>query len=156
MFASQRSTRHHLTAVARFNAGKQKPPTRKQAQAWLAPIRKAFAVMMTGEIDANRGYPVTRINQHDHDYARVDYCINGFTAMMARLMPDFNVASMTSVSKKLAAGIMLTHAEIEACLTTLKHCEDRLIKFKRADLIDASMAEQINIELERIGLKEAA
>ena len=28
-------------AIARYKAGKQKPPTRAQAQAWLAPIRKA-------------------------------------------------------------------------------------------------------------------
>ena len=36
-------------AIARYKAGKQKPPTRAQAQAWLAPIRKAFAEIKTGE-----------------------------------------------------------------------------------------------------------
>lgn len=98
-----------------YKAGHHKPPTRKQAKAWLAPIRRAMAELKSGEVDAHRGYVITRLNPSDTDFARIDHCINGFTAMM-----------------------------------------DRLIKFTRAALKDAAVTEQINIELELAGLKEAA
>lgn len=151
-----RALRHHRTAVARYQAGKQKPPTRKQAAAWLAPIRRAFNEIRGGEIAAHRGYAITKIHWSDNDFARVDHCINGFTAMLGRLMPDFDTAAMQRVSKKLDAGVLLTHPEIDACFALLKACEDRLIKFKRSDLTDAAITEQINIELELLGIKEAA
>ena len=38
----------------------------------------------------------------------------------------------------------------------LKEAETRLMHFKRSDLIDAANTESINIELELLGLKEAA
>lgn len=41
-------------------------------------------------------------------------------------------------------------------IASLNACEDLLLTFKRADLIDASQVEMINIELERMGLKVAA
>lgn len=139
-----------------YKAGHQKPPTRKQAKAWLAPIRRAMAELKSGEVDAHRGYVITRLNPSDTDFARIDHCINGFTAMMDRLMPEFDCRSLKTVSRKLSNGILLTHQEIEACFATLNDCEDRLIKFTRAALKDAAVTEQINIELELAGLKEAA
>ena len=151
-----RQQRARLAACDRFKSGKQKPPTRKQAQAWLAPIRKAFREIKTGEVDSHRGYAITRIHWADEDFARVDHCINGFTAMLDRLMPEFDTGAMKRVSKKLAAGVLLTHDEVEACFVVLNQCEDRLIKHKRFELMDAALTEQVNIELERLGMKEAA
>jgi len=153
---SPRARAHYLTACARYQADKQKPPTRKQAQAWLAPIRRAFNEIRTGEADAYRGYIVTRIQWKDEDFARVDHCINGFTAMLDRLMPEFDTGAMKKVSKKLANGVLLEHKEVDACFANLNACEDALIKFKRSDLMDVSQTEMINIELERMGLKVAA
>jgi len=151
-----RLNRFRRQIVDSYKAGKHKPPTRKQAQAWLAPIRRAMTELRSGEVDAHRGYAVTRMNPHDTDFARIDHCINGFTAMMDRLMPDFDTSALKSLSRKLTNGVLLTHKEIDACFTTLNECENHLIKFKRADLIDASVTEQINIEFELAGLKEAA
>ena len=128
----------------------------KNIQAWLAPIRKAFREIKTGEVDSHRGYAITRIHWADEDFARVDHCINGFTAMLDRLMPDFDTGAMKRISKKLSAGVLLTHDEVEACFVVLKQCEDRLIKYKRSELMDAALTEQVNIELERLGMKEAA
>ena len=39
--------------------------TRRQARAWLAPMRAALRAMRAGEVDAVRGYPVTRMNLRD-------------------------------------------------------------------------------------------
>lgn len=146
----------YLAACARYQSEKQKPPTRKQAQAWLLPIRKAFNEMRTGEVDSYRGYAITRIHHADNDFARVDHAINGFLALFDRLAPEFDTSAMQKVSKKLANGVLIEFREVDACFVTLNACEDLLITFKRSNLIDASQVEMINIEFERLGLKEAA
>jgi hypothetical protein len=154
--AMTRQQLRHQAAVARYQAGKLKPPTRKQVQAWLAPIRKAFTEIRTGEVDAHRGYAITRINWADEDFARIDHCINGFTAMLDRLAPAFDTGPLKRVSKKLETGILLTPEEVDACFAVLAETEERLLTFTREQLIDASKTEQINIELEIMGLKECA
>ena len=146
----------YLAAVARYKADKQKPPTRSQAQAWLAPIRNAFLEMRTGEVDAYRGYAITRIHHADNDFARVDHCINGFLAMFDRLAPGFDTSAMRKVSKKLENGVLIEFAEVDACFATINACEDLLITLRREELIEAANIEMINIEFERLGLKEAA
>lgn len=151
-----RQRAQYLAACARYQADKQKPPTRKQAQAWLLPIRNAFNEMRTGEVDSYRGYAITRIHHADNDFARVDHAINGFLALFDRLAPEFDTSAMQKVSKKLEHGVLIEFREVDACFVTLNACEDLLITFKRADLIDASNTEMVNIELERLGLKEAA
>ena len=143
---------HHRAACARFQAGKQKPPTRKQARAWLAPIRNAMAEMRTGYVDSHRGYAITRIHWADEDFARIDHAINGFVALMVRLMPDLDVGPMTKLSKKLESGVLITLPELNACSTLLKTVEDRLLTFRRCDLVDAANIEMIAIEVERLGL----
>jgi hypothetical protein len=151
-----RIQRHHRAVCDQFKAGHNKPPTRAQAKAWLAPIRKAFSEMLTGEVDAYRGYAITRIHHADNDFARIDHAANGFTALIERLMPDFDISAIKRVSKKLENGILLEAAEVHECLAMLKQCENRLIKFRRADLVDAANTEMVNIEMDRLGLKDAA
>ena len=154
--AMTRMQLRHASAVKRYQSGKHKPPTRAQASAWLAPIRRAFNELKSGEIDAVRGYAITRIHWADEDYARVDYCINGFTAMLDRLAPEFDTEPMKKVSRKLSAGVPLTVSEIDASFAVLNACESLLITFKRSDLMDVALVEQVNIEFERLGMKEAA
>ena len=151
-----RIQRHHRAACDRYAADKNKPPTRKQARAWLAPIRKAFTEMLSGEVDSHRGYAITRIHHADNDFARIDHAANGFVALIERLMPDFDISAIKRVSKKLENGVLLEAKEVHECLALLKRCEDQLIKFKRLELVDAANTEMVNIELERLGLKEAA
>lgn len=142
----------HRQVYDQFKAGKQKPPTRKQAKAWLAPIRKAFNEMLTGEVDSYRGYAITRIHHADNDFARVDHAINGFLALIERLLPDFDISAIKRVSNKLENGILLEAKEVHECLALLAQCEDLLIKFRRADLVDAANTEMTRIEFERLGL----
>lgn len=151
-----RIQRHHRAACDRYAAEKNKPPTRKQARAWLSPIRKAFTEMLSGEVDSHRGYAITRIHHADNDFARIDHAANGFVALIERLMPDFDISAIKRVSKKLANGVLLEAKEVHECLALLKRCEDQLIKFKRIELVDAANTEMVNIELERLGLKDAA
>lgn len=146
----------HQAAVARFQAGRFKPPTRRQAQAWLAPIRQAFAEIKTGEVDAHRGYPITRLHWTDNDFARIDHAINGFVALIERLMPDLDIGVMRLISSRLANGVLLTVANLDEAGRVMRIVEDRLIKLRRCDLTDAANTEMIAIEFERMGLREAA
>lgn len=150
-----RAQRHHQTAVAQYKAGKAKPPTRRQAQGWLKPITDALADLRTGSVDSIRGYPVTRLGLGD-DYARIDWAINGFLALLDRLMPDLDTVPLSRLSIKLAVGTPLQLADLDACVGTLHQIEARLIKIPRQILTDTALTEQINVELERLGIKEAA
>lgn len=153
--AMTRAQLRHQAACARYQADKRRPPTRKQTKRWLEPIRKAFIEMRSGYVDAVQGYAVTRLHTGD-DYARIDYCINGFVGMISRLFPDFDVSAMNAVSKKLANGIPLVVEEIEACIAVVDKVAELIMKTPRQALIDASLTEQINIELEQSSIKSAA
>lgn len=150
-----RTQRHRQAIVASYKAGKAKPPTRKQAQAWLAPIRNALAELRSGSVDAIRGYPVTRLHTGD-DYARIDFCINGFVALIDRLLPALATEPLRRLARKLELGTPLRMEDIDACTGLLHAVENGLLKLPRQTLLDAALVEQINIELERIGVKEAA
>lgn len=153
--AMTRAQLRHAAACARYDAGKKKPPTRKQAQAWLHPIRRSIVEMRSGYVDSVRGYAVTRLHTGD-DYARIDFAINGFVALIDRLMPHINTSQFKRLGSKLANGVLLDIPELDRCLAMLKQVESRLIEFNREQLIDAAKLEQIAIEFELMGLKEAA
>lgn len=152
--AMQRVKAKHLAIQSQFDAGSTKRTPRKRIKAWLDPIRKAVKQLRTGEIDAYRGYAVTRIPHIDNDLARVDFVINGFTGMLDRVAPTICTNNLKTVSKKLAAGAMLTPREVEACFVELNACEDLLCKLSPATLKDAAHTEMIAIEFSRMGVIE--
>lgn len=129
-----------------------KKVTRRQIRSWLSPIRKCFSEMRSGEVDAIRGYAVTRLN-HNDEYARIDFCIAGFRALIARLCQQIDVSALERIEKKLAAGVPLTVAEIDGAMSLLKRCEDALIKKSYAEIKDTVLTEQIQIEFD---MREAA
>ena len=150
-----RAIRHRQAASAAYKAGLGKPMTRKEARAWLAPVRQAFAQMLQGEADAIRGYAVTRLH-HKDDWARTDHCIAGFRCLIHRLMPDLDMGGLQRVEKKLANGVLLTHAELEDCMRLFRTVEDRLLSHIKHDVLEAARTEQIAIELETLGLIQEA
>lgn len=145
-----------MAAKQRYEAGKNKPPTRRQINAWLDPIRKALGEIRSGEVDSYRGYAITRIHHADNDFARVDHAINGFVGMLDRLFDDIDTAPLKKISKKLENGILIELHEVTECVEPLDLCEERMLHKTRADLIDAANTEMIAIEFERLGVKEAA
>lgn len=126
--------------------------TRKQAQAWLHPMRSAINAMRSGEIESIRGYLVTRMSWSDK-WERVDYCCAGFRGLIVRLIPKFDVSAILKVENKLANGVPLTVRELDAVLSSLNKIEDALLSFPVSVVKDAVLIEQINIELEIGGLK---
>lgn len=129
--------------------------TRRQARAWLSPMRRAPHAMRAGEIAAVRGYPVTRLHERD-DYVRIDYCIAGFRGLIERLKISVDLTPLAMIEKRLAAGVLLTVADINAALAQLKEVEKRMIKISLAEVKDAVLTEQVAIEVEQLGMTEAA
>lgn len=130
--------------------------TRRQAQTWLSPIRKSLRqIAETGEVDSVQGYAVTRLHTGD-DYARIDYCIAGFRALMGRLWPELDCNPLEKIEKRLAAGIHLEQGDLISAFRLLNDVEKKLMKRTVREVKDAVLAEQIAIELEGLGLKAAA
>jgi hypothetical protein len=124
----------------------EKRLTRKQARAWLAPIRACFGQIKSGEVDAVRGYAVTRLHASD-DYARIDYCAAGFRALMERICPQIDTAPLLRIEQRLSAGVPLEVEHIDASLRMLMAVENNLIKHSVAEVKEAVMIEQILIEM---------
>lgn len=130
--------------------------TRRQARAWLDPMRRTFREMAaTGAVDSVKGYAVTRLHDRD-DYVRIDFATAGFRALMSRLWPALECAALHRIEKRLAAGLMIEREDLTAALVLLNDVERRLMKKTVREVKDAVLAEQIVIELEHLGLKEAA
>ena len=124
--------------------------TRRQAQAWLLPMRQCFRqILDTGETDAIRGYAVTKLHASD-DYARIDYCCAGFRGLMDRLCPHIDSQPLRRIEQRLAAGAPLTDGLLTDALRMLRAVEDELIKHSVAEVKDAVLAEQILIEMDEI------
>jgi hypothetical protein len=133
----------------------RKRMTRKQARAWLCPMRQAMAQIKGGEVETVRGYPVTKL--HDGDKPeRTDWCVNGFVALIERLDIGLDLGPAQRLSKKLEHGVLLTVAEVDSVLALLNQVENRLVGLQVAMVKDAVTTEQINIEFEALGLKKAA
>ena len=124
--------------------------TRKQVDAWIAPIRHALIEMKSGETDSIRGYAVTKLREQE--YSRTDFCIEGFVGMFRRVLPGFDVSPLVKIQKRLANGLPVTMDEIDAALRFLRSTETPLIKAKWADIKDAIITEQIKIEMDEMGM----
>lgn len=123
--------------------------TRRQAQAWLAPMRRAFKEMKDGEVDSIDGFAVTRLHAFD-TYERVDACIAGFRGLLARLFKDFDSSALERVETKLSACEPLYESEINDCLALFNRCENMLVKMSIEEVQDAVVTEQIVHQIEKL------
>lgn len=129
--------------------------TRRHARAWLAPMRRVInEIRQAGEALTHRGYPVTVMP--DGTLARVNYCCAGFRALIARLCPDIDTAPILRIERHLANGLLLTVADLDACLRVFRKAEDALVGLTVADVVSATTTEQIIVEAESLGLIQEA
>ena len=84
------------------------------------------------------------------------HAINGFVALIERLLPDIDTSAMRRLAHKLEVGILLKIEELDACTAVVNSVEDKLLEFTREQLKDAANTEMVKIELERLGMLEAA
>jgi hypothetical protein len=152
-----RQQRHHLAAVACYQAGKNKPLERRRVQSFMSPIVNSFNQMMSGEVDADAitDQVITRL-AHKDEWEETYKCINGFVAAMERLFPDIELGPLRWVSSDLVKGKLMNQAKVLAAKRTLKEIEDRMIKCTWQQVMDATETTRIEIYMEQLGIKEAA
>ena len=153
--AMTRQQLRNKAACAKFEASKSKPLERRRVQSFLSPISKSLNQMMTGEVDAINDRAVTRL-AHNDDWGNTDECINGLLAAMERLFPDIDLSPLRWVSSDLTKGKLMSEKKVLAAKRKVKEIEDRLIRCSWKQVIDAVDTTRIEIELERLGIKEAA
>lgn len=139
--------RREYKAWAKAQGWNVKKITRRQARAWLLPMRQCLRqIRATGEADSIWGYAVTRLHA-SYDYARIDYCAAGFRALMERICPQIDTAPLLRIEQRLSAGVPLEVEHIDASLRMLMAVENNLIKHSVAEVKEAVMIEQILIEM---------
>jgi hypothetical protein len=147
-----------MAACARYEASKNKPLSRRRVQSFMSPITITFNQMMTGEVfaDADTGLAVTKLPDKDDNWEETHKCINGFVAAMGRLMPDVDLDPLRWGSSDLVKGKLMNEKKVLAAKRKLKEIEDRMIRHTWAQVMDAVKTTQIEIAMERLGLKEVA
>lgn len=154
--AMTRLQRHRAAVIAQCKAAKDKPLERRRVRSFMEPITRAFATIMQGsvEIDDN-DIPITRLS-HVDEWEALDACINGFVSAMERLLPDVNLDPLRWVSSDLAKGKLMSYKKVLAARQVLNVIEDRMTKCTWNEVARAVDTTRIEIEMERLGLKEAA
>lgn len=125
--------------------------TRRRVLAWLRPMRQALAEMKSGYCDSINGYPVTRLHNRD-DYVRLDHCCAGFRCLINRLFPETDTSCLLRLETRLANGVPITIADIDAALVLLKSLEKPLMRMSAEAVSDAVITEQVRNELESLGM----
>lgn len=136
---------------AQWDAEMHRPPTRKQAKAWISPLHRALSSLLKGEVDTVEDNPVFEIKWAGNPVARIDHSLNGFVAIMRRMNPEAPVSSIEGLAEKLTQGSLLTEEEVYAALNELNQAETEIIKHSRKQLMDWVQTEQISCALQARG-----
>ena len=75
---------------------------------------------------------------------------------MGRLMPDVDLGPLYFVASDLRKGKLMTPAKAQAAHRTLKIIEDRMTTYTWNEVSSAVDTTRIEIEIERLGLRQAA
>lgn len=142
--------------IAQCRAAKDKPLERRRVRSFMEPITRAFASIMQGvvEVDDN-DIPITRL-PHNDNWEALDACIEGFVCAMSRLLTDVDLDPLRWVASDLRKGKLMSPEKAKLAYRTLKLIEDRMTKCTWNEVSRAVDTTRIDIEMERIGLKEAA
>lgn len=124
--------------------------TRRDIRTFMDPIFAGVRQLRTGEVDAVRGYAVQADWNGGH--VRMDYCLNGYLALIERLDANQHKHNLETIAKRLEHGVLLSIQLIDDALTELKQHQDMLLSKTRDEVAGAARTEQIAIELQALGI----
>lgn len=154
--AMTRAQLRRAAVIAQCKAAKDKPLERRRVRSFMEPITTAFNSILHGSIEVDENdVPITRLPHRD-DWEALDACIEGFCCAMGRLMPDVDLGPLYWVASDLRKGKLMTAAKAQAAYRTLKLIEDRMTTYTWNQVASAVDTTRIEIEIERLGLREAA
>lgn len=154
--AMTRAQLRRAAIIAKCKAAKDKPLERRRVKSFMEPITKAFASILQGSVEVDdNNTPITRL-PHNDSWEALDACIEGFVSAMGRLLPDVDLDPLRHVASDLRKGKLMTVAKAQKAMQTLQVIEDRMTRCTWNEVARAVDTTRIEIELERLGLKEAA
>lgn len=154
--ALTRAQLRRAAIIAQCKAAKDKPLERRRVKQFMEPITTAFQQILHGSIEVDdNDIPITRL-PHNDQWEALDACIEGFVCAMARIMPDVDLGPLRYVASDLRKSKLMTAAKAKAAWETLRTIENRLTKCTWNEVARAVDTTRIEIEMERLGLKEAA
>lgn len=128
--------------------------SRREAAIIIDPIRRSLMMAKTGEVDSINGYP--HMIDWRGQWSRIDEALEGWVDCWTRFQSGIDLGPLERLRKKLTNGVMLTLEEIDAALGTLRQQEKALTRLPKDFIRRQTDTELINIELEQLGIKEAA
>lgn len=154
--AMTRAQLRRAAIIAQCKAAKDKPLERRRVRSFMEPITKAFSNILQGSVEVDQNdVPITRIH-HNDSWEALDACIEGFVSAMGRLLPDVDLDPLRHVASDLRKGKLMTVAKAQAAHRTLKTIEDRMTTYTWNEVSSAVDTTRIEIEIERLGLRQAA
>lgn len=154
--AMTRAQLRRAAIIAKCKAAKDKPLERRRVRSFMEPITSAFASILQGSVACDdNDIPITRL-PHNDQWEALDACIEGFVSAMSRLFPDIDMNPLRYVASDLRKGKLMTTAKAKAAWHTIRIIEDRMTKCTWNEVASAVDTTRIEIEMERLGLKEAA
>ena len=154
--AMTRAQLRRAAIIAKCKAAKDKPLERRRVRSFMEPITNAFASILQGSIEVDENdTPITRL-PHNDKWEALDACIEGFCCAIGRLMPDVDLGPLYFVASDLRKGKLMTPAKAQAAHRTLKIIEDRMTTYTWNEVSSAVDTTRIEIEIERLGLRQAA
>lgn len=127
--------------------------TRRQAAHWLSPMRECLQHSLTsGEAYVADGYPVwPAVDRCKTTWHRVDWCLAGFRGLIERLFPGLDTGALVALEAQIESQRVMREADIIGALRLLRDVENRLIRLTVAEVQDARMTEEIQIEIDAMG-----
>lgn len=120
-----------------------KKMTRRQAKAWLLPIRQKINEMRSGYVESYRGYAITpAVNGV---CVRLDHFIEGFTNLIELVTPCVDIGPVRTIQKRLTANTPFTLEDIDAAIRSLNQCENELVKTPIKKVMDAMNTAEIRV-----------
>lgn len=154
--ALTRAQLRRAAIIAQCRAAKDKPLERRRVRSFMQPITEAFSQILQGAVTCDENdVPITRL-AHNDNWEALDACIEGFVAAMARLLPDVDLDPLRFVASDLRKGKLMTVKKAQSAWKTLRFIEDRMTKCTWNEVARAVDTTRIEIEFERLGIKEAA
>ena len=109
---------------------------------------------LRGEVYTVSGYPA--FIDHTGQLSRIDHALRGWIDCWKRMDPSMDTSPLSRLAKKLEYGMPLFEEDIEECAANLNKQISRFMVLPTEAILHHAMTEQISIQLEQMGIKEAA
>lgn len=117
------------------------------------PVRSILAILR-GEVETINGYPVMK--DWEGTYSRVDYALIGWAECWDRLFGTTDNEPIRRLAAKLANGVPVFEEDLLAVDAILDVQQRAMVRMRVEDVTSSMTTQQIAVELETLGLREAA